>query len=114
MTSTVVVLFFLQTVNAAEEVELRLQRIKQEAALIEEHSEKLENQKESVLKEEAEISAADPEVCDFIKIINIFLHGICRKRFYMLSSHSRCPLASTTLPPSVQVVHLHSTTVTRL
>lgn len=113
MTSTVVMLFFLQTVNASEEVELRLQRIKQEAALIEEHSEKLENQKESVLKEEAETSAADPEVCDFIRIINIVLHASVENAstcFRLILS----PLASTTLPPSVQVLHLHSTTVTRL
>ncbi|XP_075895700.1 FIGNL1-interacting regulator of recombination and mitosis [Nelusetta ayraudi] len=62
-TKTKVVAYLSKTVNAAEEVELRLQRIKQEAALIEEHSEKLENQKESVLKEEVEITAADPEPC---------------------------------------------------
>lgn len=45
-----------------EDVKLRLQRIKQEAALIKDHSEKLENVKESVLKEELEVLAADPEV----------------------------------------------------
>lgn len=91
---------------------MRLQRIKREAALIEEHSKKLESQKESVLKEESDISGAEPEVCAFIKIINIFLHSI--KRLHVLSSHSHCPLASTTLPPSVQAVYLHSTTVTWL
>lgn len=56
--------------SAAEEVELRLQRIKQEAALVENHSDKLENQEENVLKGESDISfLADPEVCDFIKVI---------------------------------------------
>lgn len=73
---TVVLLFCQQTASAAEDVEPRLQRIKQEAVLVEEHSEKLENRNENDLKGEPEISAADPEVCEFSMVISIFLHGI--------------------------------------
>lgn len=58
-------LVFQQTASAAEEADLRLQRIRQEAALVQEHSDKLENRTENVvLKGESE--TADPEVCDFI------------------------------------------------
>lgn len=61
--------FSLQTVNAVEGVDLRLQRIKQEVAVIEQHNEKLEKQEENVLNKESANSAADQEVCDVIKII---------------------------------------------
>lgn len=67
--------FLLQTVNGVEGVDSRLQRIKQEAAVIEQHNEKLEKQEENVLNKESPNSAADQEVCDVIEII---MHGICK------------------------------------
>lgn len=85
-------LFFQQTASAAEEVELRLKRLKQEAALVEEHSDKLEKWKENVLKGEPEICAADPEVCDFIKVINVFLLGTCALNPTVLLPVQHCPL----------------------
>lgn len=97
MTSTAAVLVFQQTASAAQEAELRLQRIKQEAALVEEHSDKLENRRENVvLKGESEISAAGPEVCDFIRVINVFVHSVCEKccvgNLTVLLSVQHCPL----------------------
>lgn len=62
--------------SAAEEVELRLHRIKREAALVENHSDKLENREENVLKGESDISAADSEVCDFIKVNCICVNAV--------------------------------------
>lgn len=109
MTSTAAVLIFQQTASAAQEAELRLQRIKREAALVEEHSDKLENRRENVnLKGESEISAADPEVCDFKRVINVFLHSIgekcCVRNLTVLLSVQHCPL----------VFKFHSTTIAKL
>lgn len=66
--------FSLQTVNAVEGVDSRLQRIKLEVAVIEQHNEKLEKQEENVLNKESANSAADQEVCDFVKMI-ILIHA---------------------------------------
>lgn len=80
--------FLLQTVNAVEGVDSRLQRIKEEAAVIEQHNEKLEKQEENVLKKESANSAADQEVCD----VKIIMHGICKKTHTCLPTSASLPV----------------------
>lgn len=53
-----------QTVNAVEDLDSRLQRIKQEAAVIEQHNSNLENQIENNSDKETCKTAKDSEVCD--------------------------------------------------
>lgn len=52
--------------NAQEEVESRLQRLKLETALIEQHNERLENNKENAANKLAPDAVADSEVSGVI------------------------------------------------
>lgn len=54
----------LQTVNAQEDVESRLQRLKLETAVIEEHNERLELNKENASSKQTAEAVPDLEVGD--------------------------------------------------
>uniref|UniRef100_A0AAQ5X2G7 Uncharacterized protein n=1 Tax=Amphiprion ocellaris TaxID=80972 RepID=A0AAQ5X2G7_AMPOC len=62
-TKTKVVNYLRKTVNAKEDVESRLQRLKQEALVIQQHNEKLENNKENVFNKPAADTVEDTEPC---------------------------------------------------
>ncbi|XP_071343776.1 FIGNL1-interacting regulator of recombination and mitosis isoform X2 [Trachinotus anak] len=62
-TKTKVVNYLSKTVNAKEDVESRLQRLKMETPEIEQHNEKLENNKENVCNKQVAEAVADPEPC---------------------------------------------------
>ncbi|XP_008291464.1 FIGNL1-interacting regulator of recombination and mitosis [Stegastes partitus] len=62
-TKTKVVSYLSKTVNAEEDVESRLQRLKQETLVIEQHNEKLEDNKDHVPSKPAAEAAADSEPC---------------------------------------------------
>uniref|UniRef100_A0A3P8UF09 Fignl1 interacting regulator of recombination and mitosis n=1 Tax=Amphiprion percula TaxID=161767 RepID=A0A3P8UF09_AMPPE len=62
-TKTKVVNYLRKTVNAKEDVESRLQRLKQEALVIQQHNEKLENNKENVSNKPAADTVEDTEPC---------------------------------------------------
>lgn len=55
---------FLKTVNAVEDLESRLQRIKLETAVIEQHNSRLENQKDENSDKETCKTGRDSEVCN--------------------------------------------------
>lgn len=54
--------------NAQGDVESRLNRLKLESAVIEQHNEKLENDKENVSNKQAADTVVDSEVSDVIKL----------------------------------------------
>uniref|UniRef100_UPI0037E7D3AB FIGNL1-interacting regulator of recombination and mitosis n=1 Tax=Semicossyphus pulcher TaxID=241346 RepID=UPI0037E7D3AB len=60
---TKVVNYLSKTVNAQEDVETRLQRLKLQTAVIGQHNERLENNKETVSNTPAAAAVADPEPC---------------------------------------------------
>nr|XP_046247847.1 uncharacterized protein C1orf112 homolog isoform X2 [Scatophagus argus] len=62
-TKTKVVNYLSKSVNAEEDVDSRLQRLKLERAVIEQHNERLENRKESVVDKLAADAVADSEPC---------------------------------------------------
>ncbi|XP_041647575.1 uncharacterized protein C1orf112 homolog isoform X2 [Cheilinus undulatus] len=62
-TKTKVVNFLSKTVNAQEDVESRLQRLRLQTSVIEQHNERLENKKEKALNKLADKAVADPEPC---------------------------------------------------
>ncbi|KAM9357562.1 FIGNL1-interacting regulator of recombination and mitosis [Symphorus nematophorus] len=62
-TKTKVVNYLSKTLNAQEDVESRLQRLKLETAVIEQHNEKLENNKEKACDKPAADAVADSEPC---------------------------------------------------
>ncbi|XP_070764656.1 FIGNL1-interacting regulator of recombination and mitosis [Enoplosus armatus] len=62
-TKTKVVNYLSKTVNAQEDVESRLQRLKLEMAVIEQHNDRLENNKENACNELAAEAVADPAPC---------------------------------------------------
>ncbi|XP_034561014.1 uncharacterized protein C1orf112 homolog [Notolabrus celidotus] len=64
-TKTKVVNYLSKTVGTQENVESRLQRLKLQTAVIEQHNERLENKKkeESSSNKEAALAVADPEPC---------------------------------------------------
>lgn len=64
MTSTSSGDCFQKTVNAVENLESRLQRIKLETAVIEQHNSRLENQKEENSHRETCQTGKDSEVCN--------------------------------------------------
>ncbi|XP_039666561.1 uncharacterized protein C1orf112 homolog [Perca fluviatilis] len=62
-TKTKVVNYLSKTVNAQEDVESRLQRLKLETAVIEQHNERLENNKENASNKPAAEAVAHSEPC---------------------------------------------------
>ncbi|XP_034438529.1 uncharacterized protein C1orf112 homolog isoform X2 [Hippoglossus hippoglossus] len=62
-TKTKVVNYLSKTVNAQEDAESRLQRLKVETSQIEQHNEKLENNKDNVCHKQAEEPVAESEPC---------------------------------------------------
>ncbi|XP_047442468.1 uncharacterized protein C1orf112 homolog isoform X2 [Mugil cephalus] len=62
-TKTKVVNYLSKTVNAREDVGTRLQRLKQEASIIEQHNETLEESKDKVSSKPADEAVADSEPC---------------------------------------------------
>lgn len=55
---------FQKTVNAVEDMESRIQRIKLEAAVVEQHNSRLESQQENNVDKETCRASEDSEVCN--------------------------------------------------
>lgn len=58
----------MQTVNAQEDVESRLQRLKVETAAVEQHNERLENSRENTSDKPAADAVSDSEVSDIVML----------------------------------------------
>ena len=85
--------------NAQGDVESRLNRLKLESAVIEQHNEKLENDKENASNKQAADTVVDSEVSDVIKLNQsdyIYAHA---GRFFTFTQ-----FGSSTAPPSVFVI----------
>lgn len=77
--------------NALEDVDSRLQRIKLETTVIEQHNERLENKKENALNKPAANTVVDSEVCDVIKLNKTSFTGSLNVLIQGIASHFYCP-----------------------